>query len=132
MINRSRLWATGLLLAAFGAGIAVGGAGRAALADRDDGPRREGERRLSYPERLQRDLGLSDEQRTAVEGILARHQEETREIWAGARTRIDTMRTQIRMEIMNTLDDRQRTIFRNMNARHDSVRAARERRDDRR
>jgi Spy/CpxP family protein refolding chaperone len=132
MLNRSKLWATGLLLAAFVAGVAIGGAGQAALADRDDGPRREARPRVSYPERLQRDLQLTAEQRAAVEAIMERHQVGMREIWRESERRLDTMRLQIRTEIMGLLNDGQREAFGRINARHDSLHAARERGERRR
>ncbi|HEX9581479.1 MAG TPA: periplasmic heavy metal sensor [Gemmatimonadales bacterium] len=132
MSNRSRLWATGLLVAAFVAGLAVGGAAQAALADRDDRPGRERSRRLSYPERLERDLQLTPEQRTAVETVMQRHQQSMRDIWRAAERQVDTMRLQIRNEIMDVLDARQREAYGTMNMRHDSLHAARERGEGRR
>jgi Spy/CpxP family protein refolding chaperone len=132
MLNRSKLWAVGLLLAAFAAGAAVGGAAQAALAERDGRPRRDRGPRMSYPERLERDLTLTPAQRTAVDSIMALHQQEMREIWREADKQLDALRMQIRSEIMQVLDNRQREGFQRINARHDSLHAARERGERRR
>ncbi|HWP38601.1 MAG TPA: hypothetical protein VNL18_13710 [Gemmatimonadales bacterium] len=127
MLNRSKVRAAGLLAAAFAAGVAVGGATQAALADRDDGRDRDRGRRISYAERLERDLQLTPEQRASVEDIMARNQQAIREIWRQADRQVDTLRLRIRSEIMPLLDDRQRELFQRINARHDSLHAARER-----
>jgi Spy/CpxP family protein refolding chaperone len=127
VLNRSKLWAAGLLAAAFAAGVAVGGAAQAALADRDNGRARDRGRRISYAERLERDLQLSPEQRDSVENIMARNQQAIREIWRQADRQVHTLRLRIRNEILPLLDDRQREAFQRINARHDSLHAARER-----
>lgn len=126
MFNRSRAWAAGLLVAAFAAGIAVGAATKA-LGDRDEGRDRERGPRLSYIERLERDLALRPSQRDSIAGILERHNATTREIQRQARESFDTMRLQVRTEIMSILDTSQQELFRTINARHDSVRAERDR-----
>lgn len=126
MFNRSRAWAAGLLVAAFAAGIAVGAATKA-LGDRDEGRDRERGPRLSYIERLERDLALRPSQRDSIAGILERHNATTREIQRQARESFDTMRLQVRTEIMSILDASQQELFRTINARHDSVRAERDR-----
>lgn len=126
MFNRSRAWAAGLLVAAFAAGIAVGAATKA-LGDRDGGRDRERGPRLSYIERLERDLALRPSQRDSIAGILERHNATTREIQRQARESFDTMRLQVRAEIMSILDASQQELFRTINARHDSVRAERDR-----
>jgi Spy/CpxP family protein refolding chaperone len=127
MLNRSKAWAVGLLLAAFAAGAAIGGVAQAALADRDDPPDRERRPRLSYAERLQRDLALTAEQRAAVDTIMARRQRDMREIWRAADKQVDAMRMTVRSEIMQVLDERQRETYEQINARHDSLHAERER-----
>ena len=126
MLNRSKLLAVVLLVAAFVAGAAVGGAA-AAFAARSDRANRERGPRLTYVERLGRELQLSAEQRTAVESIMARHQEPMRQIWTDARGRVDDERTRIRGEIMSVLDQRQRGAFAALNVRHDSLHAERSR-----
>src|SRR5687767_8564890 len=98
MFNRSRAWAAGLLVAAFGAGVAVGAATKA-WGDRDKGPDRNRGPRLSYIERLERDLALRPPQREAIGTILDRHNATTREIQRQARESFDTMRIQVRSEI---------------------------------
>ncbi|HXV86614.1 MAG TPA: hypothetical protein VD793_07935 [Gemmatimonadales bacterium] len=132
MPNRSKIWAAGFLAAAFAAGLAVGGAAQAALADRDDRERPQPARRISYPERLQRDLQLTTDQRAQVEAIMSRRQQSMRDIWRAADQRVDTLRLQVRNEIMGLLDERQRELYRGINARHDSLHAARERGEGRR
>ena len=130
MFNRSRAWAAGLLIAAFGAGVAVGAA-TAAFGDRNEGRAPERGPRLSYIERLERDLALRPTQRDSVAGILERHNSTTREISRQARESFDTMRLQVRSEIMHVLDEGQQDLFRTINARHDSLRAERGRRNER-
>ena len=124
MLNRSKLWATVLLAAAFAAGIAVGGAAQAALAERGERVNSERGRRLSYVERLERDLQLTPEQRDMVAAIMDTHEGQMRQIWGDARGRVDEMRIEIRSEITDLLDQRQRDLYAALNARHDSLHAA--------
>lgn len=130
MFNRSRAWAAGLLFAAFGAGVAIGAA-TVAWGQRDDDRDRNREPRLSFIERLDRDLDLRPEQRESIGAILERHNVTTNDIWRQARQRFDSMRVQVRREIMTVLDQRQQELFRAINARNDSLRSERERRNDR-
>ena len=126
MFNRSRAWAAGLLFAAFAAGTAVGAATKA-WGDRNEGRDRNRGPRLSYIERLERDLVLQPSQRDSITDILERHSATTRDIQRQARESFDTLRLQVRAEIMRVLDERQQELFRAINARHDSLRAERER-----
>ena len=142
MFDKSKLWATGLLLAAFAAGVAVGaaagavfGVGRAATAvfgerDRERGPdsRRDRSRQeVSYLDRLDRDLRLSPAQRDSVAAILKRFDEPMRELWRRGRQQLDSMRIQVRSDIAAVLDEQQRERFRLTNQRMDSLRTMRER-----
>jgi len=142
MFDKSKLWASGLLLAAFAAGVAVGsaanavfGIGSAATAvfgergrNRDRESRRDRPRQeVSYLDRLNRDLKLSAEQRDSVAAILKRYDEPMRELWRRERHQLDSMRLQVRSQIAGLLDERQREQFRLMNQRVDSLRTMRER-----
>jgi hypothetical protein len=129
MLNRSKLYALGLLLAAFAAGIAVGGAASAALGDRAENERsRDGRRgQRSYTDRLAEDLDLSMEQRDSVEQILRNSQAAMNEIWGDVRVKTDTIRNDVRQQIMMVLDADQQDAYRARNARSDSARAAQSR-----
>ncbi len=132
MFDKSKLWAIGLLVAAFAAGVAVGVASTAwGERDRDHGrgrPRQE----VSYLDRLDRNLKLTPVQRDSVAAILKRYDEPMREMWEtpamrSARQRLDSMRLRVRAEIGTVLDQDQRQQFQVMNQRMDSLRAVRER-----
>ncbi len=126
MLNKSKLWAVALLIATFVAGVATGGAVSAAMGHDDGDGRREG-RRAGYSERLQQELALTPTQRASVDTILDRRQTAMRELWQGVAPRFDSLRTQIRGEIMQVLDERQRTMFAAMIGKSDSTRAAHDR-----
>ncbi len=125
MLNRSKLWAAGLLFATFAVGLAVGGAVSAARGDDDGDFRGRRGRRTSYAERLQEDLALQPAQRESVKVILERRQTAMQELWREVAPRFDTLRTQIRGEIMGLLDEAQQARFQELIARSDSARAAR-------
>ncbi len=125
MLNRSKLWAAGLLFATFAVGLAVGGAVSAARGDADGDFREHRGRRTSYAERLQEDLALQPAQRESVKVILERRQTAMQELWREAAPRFDTLRAQIRGEIMGLLDEAQQARFQELIARSDSARAAR-------
>ncbi len=142
MFDKSKLWATGLLLAAFAAGIAVGsvasatfGVGRSWTAvfgeryrDRDrEPPRGRSREEISYLDRLNRDLKLSPAQHDSVAAILQHYDEPMRELWRRGRQQLDSMRLQVRSDITAVLDERQREQFHLMNRRVDSLRTVRER-----
>lgn len=133
MFNRSRAWAAGLLVAAFAAGVAVGAATRAFGSGEQEGRERDRGPRLSYIERLDRDLQLRPTQRDSIAAILERHNATNRDISRRARESFDTLRLRVRSEIMNVLDAPQQELYRTINARNDSLRAEREkgRRNDR-
>jgi len=132
MFDKSKLWAIGLLLAAFAAGVAVGGAASAAIGDRDrrgdrDTRRSRPRQEISYLDRLNRDLNLSPEQRDSVAAILKRYDEPMRELWRRERQQVDSMRLQVRGQITALLDEQQRELYQLMNRRVDSLRTVRER-----
>ncbi|MBI2401647.1 MAG: hypothetical protein HYW52_10015 [Gemmatimonadetes bacterium] len=132
MFDRSKLWAIGLLFAAFATGVGVGGAATAVFGERGrDGDResRRGRPRqeVSYLDRLDRDLELTPKQRDSVAAILKRYDEPMRELWRRERHQVDSMRLQVRSQIAGLLDERQREQFQLMNQRVDSLRTVRER-----
>lgn len=140
MFDRSKLWAIGLLLAAFAAGVALGavatarfGAGSGwttAARDRDrerEPSRGRSRQETSFLDRLDRHLQLSPAQRDSVAAILKRYDGPMRELWWRERHQLDSMRLQVRADVAALLDEQQREQFRLMNQRTDSLRAARER-----
>ena len=132
MFDKSKLWAIGLLLAAFAAGIAVGGAASATFGERDrrgdrDTRRSRPREEISYLDRLNRDLNLSPAQRDSVAAILKRYDEPMRELWRRERQQVDSMRLQVRGQITALLDEQQRERYQLMNRRVDSLRTVRER-----
>lgn len=127
MFNKSKLWAFTLLLAAFVAGVAVGGVASAALAG-PRGPRSPGSRHpeTSFLEHLNRDLHLTPTQHDSVAAILKRYDEPMRQLWRAQRRGFDSLRVQVRTDISRVLTDSQRVQFDRMNQHMDSARAARE------
>ena len=128
MLNRSKLYAAGLLFAVFAAGIAVGGAASAALADRRESDREKNER-PSYVDRLDRDIGLRPAQRDTIQGIVDDYDAAMHGVWREIRPRFEAIRRDIRARIIATMDSAQAEQYRVLIARSDSVRAARERGD---
>ncbi len=125
MPNRSKLWATGLLLTAFVLGGVVGGAA-IAVADRDERGGR-GSRRVSYVDRLQTELNLTTEQRAGVAKMIERRNEAVHAVWEESQLRYEAIRKELRAEISEALDEGQRTTYQQMIYRSDSIRAARRR-----
>jgi Spy/CpxP family protein refolding chaperone len=126
--DRSKLFAATLLVASFLAGAAVGTAVSAARGEGDERGERQTRMRVSYTDRLDRELDLSPDQRTSVSAILDKRQTAMRAIWREVEPRFDSLRTQIRKEIMAVLDETQQEKFEQLIARSDSARAAREHR----
>ena len=99
MLNRSKLWATGLLVAMFVTGAAVGGGmsqawgGNSGNAD-NEGQDSTNSDRPSYVERLAAHLDLTESQQAAVESILARRESDMAELWQGVRPKFDGGRTE--------------------------------------
>jgi Spy/CpxP family protein refolding chaperone len=127
MFDKSKLWATGLLVAAFAAGVAAGVAG-GAWGGRHPGDGRGRPRQAtSYLDRLNHDLQLNPAQKDSVSAILKRYDEPMRELWRRGRQQLDSMRLRVRTEIEAVLNAEQRDRYHVMNQRMDSLRAARER-----
>lgn len=127
MFNRSKWLAITLLFATFAVGAVVGTAVAAAWAG-DRGDHDHGRRR-SYAERLQEELTLTPAQRESVDAILQRRQEAMRLIWETVEPQFDSLRTHIRAEITSRLDADQQAKYRDLIAKNDSARAAREARE---
>jgi hypothetical protein len=121
MLNRSKLWATGLLVAVFLTGAAVGGGITQTWVRNDSAPDR-GERTSpdrgrpppSYAARLEADLELTSAQREAVDTILARRESDMQELWQEMQPRFDALRDTIRAKIMDVLNDEQQQRFREL------------------
>jgi len=116
MLNRSKLWATVLLITVFAAGAAVGGAAFSTWGPRDgvgDRMQRGDDRgrRPSYAGRLETDLGLTAEQREMVDTILAQQQLDMQELWRQMRPQFDALRDTIRSKILDVLTDEQKQTY---------------------
>jgi uncharacterized membrane protein len=123
MGNRSKTLAASLLAATFLLGIAVGGVAMAAWGDDDDGRRtRRSREHVSYAERLTERLDLSAAQQESVAVILERRQEVMHQVWQDVHPKLDSLRLQIRDEILAVLDEEQQTAYADLIARSDSVR----------
>lgn len=138
MFNRSKFLAGALLAAVFAAGGAVGAAvvsqreARVETPGRRDGERqgqRERGRERSYIGWLDSELTLVPAQRDTIARILDNYQGAMREISASVRPRLDSIRIQIRAEIMAVLDPTQLERYRTLMARSDSSRRAERERD---
>ena len=129
MLNKSKLAAVGLLLGVFASGAVIGGAASAAFGDRPSEKRTRtgGKQRMSYADRLQRDLELTAEQREQIGAVLAIYSDSMDAFWTDVRPRLRGYRTKIREDVAAVLDDTQREIYSAMNDRSDSARTARER-----
>jgi hypothetical protein len=131
MFNRSKLWATGLLVAMFVTGAAVGGGmSQAWRGDGDnagstgrDGPDRA---RPSYVERLTAHLDLTESQQVEVESIVARRESDMAELWLDVRPKFDALRDTIRTKIMDVLTEEQQQKYREL-LDHGSRRGERDR-----
>jgi Spy/CpxP family protein refolding chaperone len=131
MLNRSKLWATGLLVAMFVTGAAVGGGmsqawgGNSGNAD-DSGRASTDPERPSYAERLDAHLDLTESQRSAVDSILARQASDMEAFWQEVRPKFDALRDTIRIKIMDVLTEEQQQKFREL-LEHGSRRGERDR-----
>lgn len=135
MLNRSKLLAVALLAVMFVAGVAVGGAVSAVWGgghDRDRADRRDRGPHRSYTQMLTVELDLSPVQQDSVRAILERREQAMRDIWKDTEPRFDSLRQQIRQEILAQLEAKQQDRYHALIAKSDSVRAARERREDER
>jgi hypothetical protein len=127
LMNRSKVLAVVLLVAVFVAGGAVGFVLSGTVRARPTAEPGHRDRRAttSYADRLQRDLNLSPAQHDTVERIVTSYQGHMDRIWAEVRPRMDSLRDDIRAQLMTVLDSTQQVRFRAIIARSDSVRAAR-------
>ena len=82
---------------------------------RDDRSRRGG----GYAERLEADLALNGEQRAAVDTILDRQQTAMRELWTEYSPRFDSLRQDVRSQIMEILDADQQEKYSELIAQSD-------------
>jgi hypothetical protein len=124
MLNRSKALAASLLAATFLLGIALGGVAMAAWGDDDDDGRRTRRSRehVSYAERLAERLDLTATQQESVAVILERRQEAMHQLWQGVHPQFDSLRLQVRDEILAVLDVEQQAAYEDLIARSDSVR----------
>jgi Spy/CpxP family protein refolding chaperone len=137
VLNKSKLLALALLVTVFAAGAVVGAAlfsrePQAETADRRSGDDRDGRRgrgERSYIGWLDAELTLAPAQRDTIERILDGYQGAMREISASVRPRVDSIRTQIRGEIMSVLRPEQQEQYRLLTTRSDSSRKAERERD---
>ena len=121
-MNRSKLVASGLLLAVFVAGLIVGGTA-SALADRSE---TESKRpRRPYEEVLQEKLNLTAAQRESIEVILQEGRSGVHELWDKRGRKLEEIRQGTRADIVDALDERQVEVYRQMISRDDSIRAER-------
>ncbi|MDH5196138.1 MAG: hypothetical protein OEY20_02665, partial [Gemmatimonadota bacterium] len=108
-------------------GVAVGTGVSAVASDRSpERAERERRPRESYSDRLGRELLLTQVQRDSVTRIIDGYQDSMSTMWESLRPRTDSIRTAIRQNIMDLLDDTQQDRYRAYMHRTDSVRAARE------
>lgn len=120
-MNKSKIWATAMLVGVFAAGLVAGSAVNALA---DFGAREETGRR-SYTDYLEEELGLSSAQREGVVAVLEARKAAIRQIWEVTQPRYDMIRQETRTEIMELLDASQQEVYQAMIAHSDSVRASR-------
>ena len=122
-MNKSKLVATGLLLAVFISGLIVGGAA-SALADRNEENDTRRTRR-PYHEVLQEKLSLTEGQHDSIETILHEGRTSVRTLYDERDQRLGVIRKDERVEIVSVLDEAQSQLYQQMIARDDSIRAER-------
>ncbi len=122
-MNKSKLVASGLLLAVFVSGLIVGGAA-SALADRTEegAPTRA---RRPYHEMLRDTLRLSDGQHDSIQTIIQDFRSSVRELYDERDRRLAEIRKDARAEMISLLDHPQSDVYQQMIARDDSIRAER-------
>ena len=121
-MNRSKVVASGLLLAVFVAGL-IGGGAASALADRNESESKRPRR--PYEEVLQEKLDLTAEQRESIEVILQDWRSGVRELWDERGRKLEEIRQGTRAEIVHALDEGQVEVYQAMISRDDSIRAER-------
>lgn len=122
-VNKSKLVATGLLLAVFISGLIVGGAA-SALADRNEEDETRRTRR-PYHEVLQEKLSLTEGQHDSIESILHDWRTSVRTLYDERDRRLGVIRKETRAEIVSVLDETQSELYQQMISRDDSIRAER-------
>jgi hypothetical protein len=125
MLNRSKLLAVSLLIAVFVAGGAVGGVVVATWGDSTQGRQVPPRPRRSYTDFLTQELKLSDVQHDSVQAIVSRRDTAMRALWQEVGPKFDTLRSQVRAEIMRVLNDEQRAAYESL------IQASERRRPDR-
>lgn len=135
MFNTSKAFAIGLLVAVFLAGMALGAAGSHWARARSAPPRRDP--RVTYVDRLARDLQLSPVQRDSIAAILRRYDPQMRALFAGVRPQMDSLRAQLRTDIRAQLTLEQQANYQRLMerdrarfSRRDSAAQRGERHDD--
>ena len=122
-MNKSKLVATGLLLAVFISGLIAGGAA-SALADRDE-ENDTGRTRRPYTEVLQEKLSLTEGQRDSIETILHGWRTSVHTLYEERDRRLGVIRKDTRAEIVSVLDESQSELYQQMISRDDSIRTER-------
>lgn len=126
MLNKSKLVAVSLLIVVFVAGTVVGGAVSAVWGGGEDRGRhehRDRRPRRSYTQMLTEELDLTSGQQDSVRAILERREQAMRDIWKQTEPRFDSLRQQIREDILAQLDAAQQEKYRALIAKSDSARA---------
>jgi len=118
MLNRSTTWAVVLLVATFGAGVAVGVGTRAVWAHYAEAAAPE---RPRGPDRLVTELDgvlrLTPVQHDTIHAILQRHWARMSNVWETVRPRFDSMRADLDSEVLRQLTPEQQVKYRDHMAR---------------
>jgi len=122
MKETSRWKAIGLLSLAALVGAAAGSATTVAVMGRGHEGGRHHHGSGWFVELLQRELDLSTTQRDSVEAVLDRYSGPMERIWTDMETRIDSLRTAIRLDIRAQLSAEQQARFTAVTARLDAER----------
>lgn len=109
MFNTSKAFAIGLLVAVFLAGMALGATGSHWARARTAPPRRDP--RVTYVDRLARDLQLAPVQRDSIAAILRRYDPQMRALFATVRPQMDSLRQHLRNDIRAQLTAEQTTAY---------------------
>ena len=112
--SRARWVGTALLLTTFVAGALAGAASERVMraddppAPRQRGPElRGGSRRLLLDEKFAKELQLTAEQRTQLEAIMDRRDQQAKKVWREAEPRLQAVGEQTRAEIQKVLTPEQ-------------------------
>jgi Spy/CpxP family protein refolding chaperone len=131
MQHRQKLWASALLFSVFVAGAAGGGAATQAWGEKADKPACLSDRSGSYADQLHQAVTLTPTQIDTVHIILDHYQPRMHRLWQEVRPRLDSIRAEVREQIAEVLTAEQRIKYHNFTTRLDSLRAARDRAEDR-